>query len=511
MSNRGSYSDRRSNMAGGGRRSPARPLLAIALAGLVAGAGAFACTLDLDEALIAAKPKTEGGVTIGDANLPDGTIITESGVPIIPDAAACTKDEECVSANGCLKGRCDFTRRACAYDICHSTACTVGVCDQAAKSCSQPSTYKLKAGELTLDQPSLNVIAAYPWLFQLTSSGVLVYDISNPTKAKPTQIPIVGVGFVPNQFVRSGNRIWIAAPLAGTPARLPLAYIDIPADPFTSKIEAHTVLASYSRPATESIGLVAIDNRGALVIGPAPTFPTALIDTLLAEPATKTATPLVPKENTSPVTISGSRIVMQAAVAGVLVNQFGLITGAGTTNPTTGDLVTIADMGEVSVSRGSAQGLDGATFFVTGVHQAGAGLPGPGIVTKSVRGYLLLKDGQASLDATIKGVDIESYPVDTAPGPNADVVRAATLLDNDTFVVAAAAAENNATATAIQFVKRDLSINKEKRVALATALGTIATLTASDGIVYVAANIPSGLEGVPPTGKVFVIDPACAP
>lgn len=488
-----------------------RRLLFAGLLGATCAGLAFACTLDLDEALITSAKGDGGPVVIGDATFPDGTVISESGVPVVPEGTSCAKDDECVSANGCLTGRCDLTRRACTYDVCRSAACSAGTCDQTAKSCNAPTTYKLKAGEMTLDQPTVGgVVAAYPWLFQLTSTGVLVYDVSNPTKTKPAQVPLVGLGFVPSQLVRSGNRIWIGAPLGGTPARLPLAYIDVPADPFSTKIEAHTILANYNRPATESVSFAPSENKNAFIIGPAPTFPTALVDPLLAEPATKTATPLVPKENTSPIGTSGSRLVMQASVNGVLANQFGLIAGAGTTNPTTSDLVTIADMGAVSVSRTSASGLDGATFFVTGVHEPGPILP-DGLVTKSVKGYLLLKDGAASLDGAIKGVEIESYAIETALPANADVVRGATPLDNDTFVVAAAAAENKENGTAIQFIKRDLTLKKDKRVVLATPLSTIAGVSASDGLVFVAANIPSGVDGVPATGKVFVLDSACAP
>jgi hypothetical protein len=488
-----------------------RRLMFGGLVAAFAGAFVFACTLDLDESLIGKAPKDGGNVvTIGDANLPDGTVITESGVPITPDGT-CTKDGDCVSANGCLLGKCDLTRKACAYDICHSTACTVGVCDQAAKTCSQPQTYKEKAGELTLDQLTTGgIIAAYPWLFQMTATGVLVYDVSNPTKSKPAEVPFVGLGFVPNQFTRSGNRIWIGAPLGGSPARLPIAYIDVPADPFTGKIEAHTILANYSRPATESVGFLATENKGAVVIGPAPTYPTAALDTLLAEPATKTATPVGPKDNTVLTALSGSRFVMigQTPLTGALTNQFGLISGVGTTNPTASDLVAVAAMPGPTGARTWGQTLDGTLLFVIGVN--GPGAEPDTTVSAAVRGYILTKDGKSPIDGAAKAIEIETYNPVTAPAANADLVRAPTMVDVDTFAVPVVAGENPA-ATAIQLVKSDNTIIKNKRLVLPTAIGNIVGISASDGLVYVAANVPSGQKDVPATPKVFVLDPACAP
>lgn len=488
-----------------------RRILFGALAGFAFTGLAFACTLDLDESLI--DKRADGAVVFGDATLPDGTIITESGVPIIPDAGACSKDEECLSANGCLKGRCDLTRRACAYDVCRTAACTVGVCDQGTKTCGQPQTYKLKVSELTLDQPTTGgIVAAYPWLFQLSSTGLVVYDVSNPTKDKPTQVPLVGLGFMPTQIGRSGNRIWMVAPLTGTPARLPIAYIDIPADPFTAKIEAHSVLAGYNRPSTEGIGLGLTGDKNALVIGPAPSFPAAPLDTLLAEPATRTAIALAPKPETTPIAMSGNRLVMQAYPKGTASSQFGLVSGAGTAAPATGELVTITDMGLVSVSHISAQTVGGGVFFAAGAHEAVSIGPATTVVTRAIRGYFLLKDSASPLDPTIKGVDIEVYGAAlTSPQLNADLIRAATMVDDDLASVAVAAAENRDETTAVHFIRRDLTVLRDKRVVLPTPIVNVVNETASDGLVYVSANFPSAVDGVPALAKVYVIDPACAP
>lgn len=496
-----------------------RRLLFGGLVGVIAAGLVFACTLDLDESLIGKAPKDGSGiVTIGDVNLPDGTVLSDSGVPITPDTVTCSKDGDCVSTNGCLTGRCDLTRKACAYDICHATTCSVGVCDQAAKTCSQQQTYKQKAGELTLDQLTTGgIIAAYPWLFQMTSTGILVYDVSNPTKATPVAVPLVGLGFVPNQFVRSGNRIWIGAPLAGTPARLPIAYIDIPVDPFTAKIEAHTILANYSRPATESVAFLASENKGALVIGPAsvgpdpggPGYPTAALDTLLAEPATKTATPFTPKPNTVLIAASGSRLVMQAVapLTGLATNQFALVSGVGTTNPTVGDLVTVPDMTAQSQFRTWGENVDGTTLFVTGVNGAG---PAPGsTVTVSARGYFLLKDGKSSIDPAAKGMALENYPPGTVLGANAEVARGITMLDGETFAVPLVASDN-AAATEVQFVKTAGTVDASKRAVLPTPLSALAGSSASNGILYVAMNVP-GAKDAAPTPKLFIIDPACSP
>lgn len=496
-----------------------RALFAGSVAAITCGL-VFACTLDLDESLISKGPRDGAPVTIGDVTLPDGTVISDSGVPITPDTVTCAKDGDCIATNKCLTPKCDLTRKACVYDICHSTACSVGVCDQAAKTCSGQQTYK-KTVELTLDQVTTGgIIAAYPWLFQMTSTGILVYDISNPTKLKPTAVPLVGVGFVPNQFVRSGNRIWIGAPLAGTPARLPIAYIDVPVDPFTAKIEAHSILANYNRPATESVGFLPSENKGAIVVGPAPQPPpagngtgyaTALLDTLLAEPATKTATPVTPKDNTVLIAASGSRLVMQAIapLTGAVTNQFGLISGVGTTTPVVGDLVTVGEMTGQSQFRTWGQNVDGTTFLVTGVNGAG---PAPDTtVSVSARGYFLVKDGKSPIDAGAKGMALENYTPANAPGANAEVARGITMFDSDTFAVPLPASENPATSIAIQFVKSAGTVDVGKRVVLTQPLGALAGTSASDGILYVAVNAPTGVPDTAPTPKLFVVDPACSP
>lgn len=501
-----------------------------ALAAVFTTLAAFACTLDLDEKLL--SPPFEGGVSIGDANLPDGTIITESGVPIIPNAGACAKDEECVSANGCLKGRCDLTRRACAYDICHATACNIGTCDQGAKTCSAPATYKLKAGELALPTVTTGgIVAAYPWLFQLTQTGVMAYDVSDPRKTSATAgaVEVTGLGFVPTGATRSGNRIWFTAALQGsaappTPTRLPLAYIDVPADPFVTRIEAHTVLAVYNRPVGDGAGLVPLDNKGALVLstnvvtgtdGTTVTYYGVPLEPGLTEPAKKDAVSLALSTGLRPVASSGGRLFVDSAAPLVgFTNQFALVTDPGTPNQQTRALTPVNDATGIGQQRGFLATTGGAVVWFVNTIQASNPPTDPATtVTHSVRAYFLVKDGNASIDQAAKGVEVETYPDPVAPPVTTGTIGAGTMLDESTALIATLSPDGTGTTT-IDFVKPD-GVVKDKRLVLQAPFGTVISATASDGFAYLAVNTttppPDGMGSPTIASKVIIVDPACAP
>lgn len=507
----------------------------VALGGVVAifsTLTAFACSLDLDEKLL--TPPSEAGVKIGDANLPDGTIITESGVPIIPNVAACSKDEECVAANACLKGRCDLTRRACAYDICHAQACNVGTCDPGPKTCGAATTYKLKAGELALPEvTSGGIVAAYPWIFQLTQHGVMAYDVSNPTKSTGVAggVQVVGIGFIPTSFTRSGNRIWFTAPLQGaaaplppTPTRLSLAYIDVPTDPFVTRIEGHTVLATYNRPASNGAFLVPTNDKGALVLSqdvsgapdPVTTWFATPLEVDLAEPASKTATSLALATGQRPVATSGTRLVLDstAPLTG-FTNQFALVTDPGTPNQQTRALTPVNDTTTMGQQRGFAASTGGAVvWFTNTVQPSNPPTDPPTTVTHSVKAYFLVKDGNASIEAGAKSAEVEVYPDATAPAITTQTIGTSTMLDENTALVTVLASDS-AGSTAVDFVKSDGTVLKDKRLILTAPFGTVFSATASDGFAYLAVNTtvppPDGMGAATTTSKVVIIDPACNP
>ena len=492
----------------------ARWRVAACLAALFVLAAGASCSLDLDESLIGKGGGDGGGLPDGalsDAPGVDGGV--DTGIPVGPDASACTSDDACTTNHGCLKGKCDLTRKSCTYDVCRPSACNAAACDQNARTCGAPAAYKYRATQFTVGaQISCGKCAAavHPWLFIVTGTGVVAFNTSNPANPSPPQAPVVGLGFVPAALVQSGSRVWMLGGATNTnPSRLQLAYVDAPADPFTTKITAHTVLASYNRPGNEGRFFFGRGGDSALIVGNEAQFPATAVEAPLNEPAVLSASPMLPPQNLAPSAVSGKRLLMSAVIDQAA--QFALIDNAGSPNPTTGPVVNLADAGAVSVHRTFAQSPDGAIFWATGVHQG----VGPGVVTRAARGYFLVPNEAGAIEGNV-GVDLELYNVQGV-GANAAIFgpnqATAAMLDAKTAMVAMMARENEQQ-TAVQFVTREpLGVIKEandgppRRQVLPVPIGAFAAATASNGVGYLVAN---DQNDVPPSATVYVFDPACA-
>lgn len=488
-----------------------RALFLFALASASTMLAAASCSLGLDESKIGAWK--EAGAF--DANVEDTGALDggDSGpTPGLPDAATCTKDDDCKATHGCLKGKCDLSRKACVFDVCHETACNAAACDTNAKTCGAAKPYPFKATQFAVGAPVTGRIAAvHPWLFAQTATGIVAFNVGNTSSTTPPSVPVVGLGFVPTQMVVSGSRLYfLANPTGPGPSRLPLAWVDVPSDPFAAKIEAKSVLATYSRPAAEGVGLVARGGDTALLLGPqAQSYPSATIQAPLLEPLTITATPIVFSVGTSPATMSGGRLVMQS-IDGTGIATFGLINGAGTTTPQNAGDTRFADAGPLSGPQQFSQSPEGAVFWTI---SSLSGAPGAmGTVTRALRGHFLLPDGNGAFDPAA-GFDVEVYNV-TPVGQGANLAGPTAMLDANTAMVLAAARENPGAATAVQFArKQPLGIVKNadnttpRRSVLPVPVANFVSATGSNGVGYVVAN-----EGGPtPNATVYVFDPACAP
>ena len=495
------------------RLSRKRTGVVVCLGAVFALAAGASCSLGLDESLI--DMGTDGGPGLVDGPQADGPAAdggVDTGIPVGPDASACTSDDACTTNHGCLEGKCDLTRKSCTYDVCRPSACNAAACDQNARTCGAPTPYKYRATQFTVGaQIACGKCAAavHPWLFVVTPTGVVAFNVSNPANPTPPQAPVVGLGFIPSALVQSGSRVWMLGGASGAgPSRIQLAYVDAPADPFTTKITAHTVLASYNRPA-ESTFLFARGNDSALLVGNVAQFPATAVEAPLNEPVSITATPVLAPQSFGPSAVSGSRLLLSAVIDQSA--QFALVENAGSPNPTTGPVVPIPETA-ASVHRTFAQSADGAIFWATGVHQGTA----PALTTRAARAYFLVPDAAGAIQ-TNAGVDLEVYNAQ-AVGANAAIFGAkqatAAMLDAKTAMVAVQARENDQT-TAVQFVTREpLGVVKEpnggapRRQVLPVPIGAFEAATASNGVGYLVANDQGGQT---PSATVYVFDPACAP
>ena len=451
--------------------------MAAGLAALFVLAAGASCSLDLDESLIG-KGGGDGGA-LPDGALPDSPGVeggVDTGIPVGPDASACTNDDACTTNHGCLKGKCDLTRKSCTYDVCRPSACNAATCDQNARTCGPPAAYKYRATQFTVGaQIACGKCAAavHPWLFIVTPTGVAAFNTSNPAN----------------------------------PSRLQLAYVDAPADPFTTKITAQTVLATYNRPGNEGRYFFGRGGDSALIVGSEAQFPATAVEAPLNEPVVLSASPMLPPQNLAPSAVSGKRLLMSAVIDQTA--QFALIDNAGSPNPTTSPVVNLTDAGAVSVHRTFAQSPDGAIFWATGVHQD----IGPGVLTRAARGYFLVPNEGGAIEGNV-GVDLELYNAQ-AVGANAAIFgpnqATAAMLDAKTVMIAMQARENEQQ-TAVQFVTREpLGVIKDgdapRRQVLPVPIGAFAAATASNGVGYLVANDQNGM---PPSATVYVFDPACA-
>jgi hypothetical protein len=391
--------------------------------------------------------------------------------------------------------------------VCRTAACTVATCDRATHTCGQANTYKYQVTQFSLGTRiacTRCAAASYPWLFVVGSSGLVAFNVSNPTDNNPPKASIAGLSFTPTQVVQSGARIWLlGAPNAGGAAtRLPIAYIDPPSDPFATQLTAQSVSATYNRPVMEAITLFPRAGASALLVGPATSqYPSAFVEAPLVDPVNvnTTALPFVP--NTNPYAVSGRRLLMGGT--NNTLETFNFVDNAGGPNPANNAVITMNNTGSVSASQRVASSGDGAVFWATGV------VEGVDILarTRAVRGHFVVANETGPIEANV-GLDVEPY--DQGIGPDAPVAGPVAMLDGQTALVSAQAHEAN-LGTAVQFVTRTpLAIVQQgavpRRQVLPIGVTSFVAAAASNGIAYLIAND----QAPPQPGTVFAFDPGCS-
>ena len=467
------------------------------------------CSLGLDETKIGDGVATGLPDRSGDGGATDALADSVAPASVVQTCAA---DADCTATNGCTKGTCDLARKACVYDVCRAAACSASACNLDTKTCAAATPYPYRATQFSLGaQVSCGNCAAaiYPWLFVVLTTGLTAFNVANPANPTPAQVPIVGLGFVPSQLVVSGSRLFMLGGQTGPgPSRVNVAYLDVPSDPFATKLSAVSVLATDDRPA-EGIALFSYASGKALFVGPSTTsYPSAVLTPPLVEPLSIVTTLLVPVPGTAAVATSGTRLLMSGITGGLAT--FNFIDQPGTAAPQNQATVTINDAGQVSVARRWAQSATGAIFWMTNVHQG----VDPGVTTRASRGYFLVPDAAGAI-ATTPGVDIEVYDVpQQGVGANVSTIAPLAMLDGTTAILAAQAREN-AAQTSVQFVKQNpLGLVKQadnvttRRAVLPVSFATFAAAAGSNGIGYLVAN---DQVGPPANATAYVFDPACAP
>ncbi len=494
---------------------------AVALASLIGAATVAAalvasCSLGLDESKIGVEPEAGPGE---DGALPDTSAVDARDTappPINPEGGVCTKDEDCKGTSGCVTAHCDVPRKACVFTVCRETACTSAACTGGTTCAAPPKAYKYRAAQFPVAGPvgcggviGKCFAVVYPFVFVGTQTGVVAYPAVDPQAATPTAIPVTGLGFVPVQILASGSRVYFLGAAQGTTslARIPIAWADVPPDPFAAKITVTSVLASSNRSNADTIQLFPRANDTALLVDfTGPNFPSIKIEPPLDEPLTLNPFTITSAAGDVPVGVSGVRLVMgQLSATGV--TQFAFVPNAGDPAATAQPDVPIPTATPAGAPFAYAQSADGAFFWsLVSLTSAPPGPPPPTI--RAVKVYFLAADGNAVFDPAA-GLDVETFG-GAALGTN--TVGPVAMLDSKRAMVLTAIPANPGTTTNVQFVTRTpLALvknadNSIRRFAINLAVTQLAA-AGSNGLGYVLAVDPAA----PTTPSVYVFDPGCAP
>lgn len=334
------------------------------------------------------------GIEEHDLRPVDAGIEAEAPLPDAPTPNdLCTSDADCHPPNGCYKSHCDTTLGVCRHVLCEgSKACSAGTCNPATFTCEDERDYGFRASSYALGttlgscnkNPSACIGAAYPFLFVGTRDEVVALRVDDIRATEARRVPIVDLRVRPGKIVASGSRVWILGDVQGTepPYTLPIASIDVPADPTKKELTAKNALLKYPFP---SVMAFPAPEGGLFIVYDEPTnpqnLPTAKIDAPLeadgivgvtGEPpdgGAKVADPPGPPTLTMYRTASlaaGSRVVASSGsrlLAYRFPVLFNLITAPGTSEATAQADTTLAPpFPGIAIPR-FAQGPDGVVLM----------------------------------------------------------------------------------------------------------------------------------------------------
>lgn len=484
---------------------------------------------------------------------PEAVDAGEAGPPLTGDR--CNVDGDCAPPNGCYTGRCDTVVGACVYELCavKDRLCTRGRCNLGTMTCEGESPIGFAA--TTYDAPGLTlgcgrdtaacVAAAFPFLFVGTPTGVvaLVADDLGATVART--ITISGPPIVPARIVASGRRLWILGAAQGTtpPYTLPIATIDVPADPTATSLALHVGSFAFASPNAGAFvapngGLwltTAVDTSvyAARIDAPIGTtgaiWPeTAVTDGGLDASEAGADGGLVPPPSSEPtivmrrvplpaggaiVAASGDRLVVHRAPGTI-----NLVTGAGTTAPELGPDQPIAPAPIALGAPAFTAGPEGTTLMSVAVN--GDVAAECNCTTKARHQWLFTSAAQASVEPNLH-VDAETYvnPNGVPPAPCRTCTyfsapSSATWIDGASALVLSAASDpvENRASAAVRLVTRDPLGGSEarrfRRLPTASPRGDLVTdrvaLASSAGYGYLVVANAEGTDL-----DVTLFDPRC--
>jgi hypothetical protein len=501
-------------------RSRVRIFAAVAVLAVGPAAVAAGCSLGLDPSKIGQDAGTDT-VVVG---VDDGPSTTD-GMPqskdggLVVAAGACQSDMDCQNAaapaGACVtSAKCDPTWHVCMLDTCDVGSCKAAVCNTATKTCSVPTTFGWSAASFAVgyggvggNGPRSSISAAWPFVFVITTNGVVAYNVVDPTNTSPPLVPVDGLPFFPQWTVTVGRRVYFVRNVEGSgPStyRQAIGWVDVPQNPFVASFEAKTAFVTTSQT---SINAVYSDQQDGiyLVYGSGMLYPTINL-----HPPIDDTTTLAPVPNAglasgaSLVAASGSRLVAYRYDGFMQVPNFALVTNAGTSGAQTTGEQPIGQYGALANQYFFTMGDDGTVLWETALlapADAGGGISTARLVWP-VTGPM-----QTNFDPTTY-VDLQTF----SPPTGSLVVGPPAWIDANTVLALSAAGSLSTNSTAVQVAVKGApggnppaSLVPGARVTLPVDPGSVG-VASSNGFGYVLQqDDPKNTSAT-----VAIFAPACA-
>lgn len=511
-----------------------RRLAGIALLGsFTLAVAAVGCSLGLDKSKIGAAQSGEGG-TETDAPPPDGFTVEAgdgamasdgkgmSDAPPQAAAGTCSTDADCQvpgsDGGGCVtSAKCDPTWHVCMLSVCTAAACQAEECNVAMNTCTLPADYSgmfnptsfpvSYGGVGTSIQWAIS--AVWPFVFLITTNGVVAYDVFDPTNATPPQVTIHGVPFFPDYTLAIGRRVYFLTNEfgAGPNYHQSIAWIDVPQNPFISDFTANAAWVAT----TEKGGVQALVKDGVngfyASYGTNSLLPTADVHASLSDGTAIAAfaNNNLPK-NSYIVSASGAagtssaKLLVYSYDGTQQAAQYTTVTGPGTSQALSGSLQTVDTMGPVDDQQQWAQGDDGSILWQAApfaIEDGGSS----GQIGEACLTWLLDSATATSFDAA-KCAALETYnpPISQTVGVQPAWINANTALGF------AAASNNPGASTSVHVVTKKTTIATTPGVVAYMPVGPTNVGTASsNGFGYALAQT----DPMNQTATVYIFAPGC--
>jgi hypothetical protein len=483
---------------------------------LVGGGALVACSLGLDPALMtehalgtappSPSPQADAAPD-DDVQLPDGATDGAGGT-------ACSSDADCEAnspGGSCVtSARCDTTWHLCMYDVCDVGACAVSGCNLLSQQCSastpigyEISLFPVVYGGVGGWGPRFAIAAAFPFLFVLTTNGVVAYDVVNPLGSAPPPMPVQGVPFIPVAVVASGRRMYFVGPVAGAGPnyRQAVAWIDVPGNPFLTSLVATTAWIGTTQSTLANVipdGTGGVNLEYASVSRPTAWVHPPIGDTTMIVPAPINA--LLPDADL--VAASGQELLAYRYNAANHHPGFALITGAENSNGQASAEQAVTSYGPVDDQAAFGQADDVSALWESAPLRVTADGGTAGVQFARLTWLSTAVDAgpEASLIGTQTFVDLESYPASTSGA----VVGPPAYLGNDT-TLAVAAASANIQDTSVQVFSRATGALVSGERAIIPIGPAFVGVAASNGFGYVLAQDDPQNR----SATIYVVAPGC--